>query len=297
MELRVLKYFLAVAREENISRAAETLHITQPTLSRQLMQLEDELSTQLFVRGKNKMSLTNEGMLLRRRAQEMIDLAEKTTHEFLWKEELVTGIIDIGSGETYTMKRIADVMKEFHDTYPQVTYHLYSGNADDVKEKLDRGLIDIGLLAEPVDIEKYEFLRLSQKDVWGILMRKDHPLANKEYIEPYDLIHQDILCSHRDLVLKELEHWFGEVFQQIQIVSTYNLVYNASLMVEAGIGMAICFEKLININEETNLIFKRLSPRLETGTVIVWKKYQVFSPATTHFLDMLKLHFKENNAL
>lgn len=293
MELRVLKYFLAVAREENISRAAETLHITQPTLSRQLMQLEDELATQLFVRGKNKISLTNEGMLLKRRAQEMIDLADKTKQEFLWKEEMIAGSIDIGSGETYTMKKIAEVMKEFHDLYPQVTYHLYSGNADDVKEKLDRGLIDIGLLAKPVDIEKYNFLRLPQKDIWGVLMRKDHPLASKEYIEPYDLIHEEILCSRRDLVLKELEHWFGDAFGQIQIVSTYNLVYNASLMVETGMGMAICFEKLIYMNNDSNLIFKRLSPRLETGTVIVWKKHQIFSPAVTHFLDMLKMYFKE----
>ncbi len=297
MELRVLRYFLAVVYEENISRAAETLHITQPTLSRQLMQLEDELGTQLFVRGKSKISLTNEGMLLKRRAQEIIDLTDKTEQEFLQPSERIAGIIDIGGGETYTMRYMAECMKTFHEMYPQVSYHLFSGNADDVKEKLDNGLIDIGLLTEPVDIEKYDYIRLPQKDIWGVLMRKDHPLANKEFIEPQDLKNESILCSQRDLVVKKLEHWFGDVFHTIQIISTYNLVYNASLLVESGMGLAICFEKLINISETTNITFKRLSPRLESGTVIVWKKHQIFSLATTRFLEMLKNHFHDGKTL
>lgn len=297
MELRVLRYFLAVVYEENISRAAETLHITQPTLSRQLMQLEDELGTQLFVRGKSKISLTNEGMLLKRRAQEIIDLTDKTEQEFLQPSERIAGIIDIGGGETYTMRYMAECMKAFHEMYPQVSYHLFSGNADDVKEKLDNGLIDIGLLTEPVDIEKYDYIRLPQKDIWGVLMRKDHPLANKEFIEPQDLKNESILCSQRDLVVKELEHWFGDVFHTVQIISTYNLVYNASLLVESGMGLAICFEKLINISETTNITFKRLSPRLESGAVIVWKKHQIFSLATTRFLEMLKNHFHDGKTL
>ena len=171
MELRVLKYFLAVAREENITKAAEFLHITQPTLSRQLMQLEEELNAQLFIRGKNRIVLTDEGMLLRRRAEEIVDLANKTEKEFLEQDNLVTGEIFIGGGETNAMHILARIIKEFKEEYPQIKYQFYSGNADDIKERLDKGLIDIGLLTEPVDIEKYEFVRLEQKEVWAAFSR------------------------------------------------------------------------------------------------------------------------------
>ena len=292
MELRVLKYFLAVAREENITKAAEFLHITQPTLSRQLMQLEEELNAQLFIRGKNRIVLTDEGMLLRRRAEEIVDLANKTEKEFLEQDNLVTGEIFIGGGETNAMHILARIIKEFKEEYPQIKYQFYSGNADDIKERLDKGLIDIGLLTEPVDIEKYEFVRLEQKEVWGILAPKDSKLAAKEYATPQDLLKLPLLSTRRTIVQNEIANWFGQDYEQLDIIATYNLIYNAAIMVEEGIGYAICLEKLVNINDETKNRFIPFYPPLLTGTVIVWKKHQIFSPATARFIEKIKHSLK-----
>ena len=292
MELRVLKYFLAVAREANITRAAEILNITQPTLSRQLMQLEDELNAKLFVRGKNKITLTDKGMILRRRAEELVDLAERTEKEFLNDNDIVAGEIFIGSGETNSMHSLAKVMKDFHDLYPQVQYNLYSANADDIKERIDKGLLDIGLLTEPVDISKYEFVRLKEKEVWGILMKKDDVLANKAYITADDLVGKPLISSKRTIVQNEIFNWFGKDYDKLNIISTYNLGLNVAIMVEEGLGYAFSLENLININDETNICFKPILPRIETGTVIVWKKHQIFSSATSKFIEEIKNTFK-----
>ena len=292
MVLRVLRYFLAVAREENITKAAEFLHITQPTLSRQLMQLEEELNAQLFIRGKNRIVLTDEGMLLRRRAEEIVDLANKTEKEFLEQDNLVTGEIFIGGGETNAMHILARIIKEFKEEYPQIKYQFYSGNADDIKERLDKGLIDIGLLTEPVDIEKYEFVRLEQKEVWGILAPKDSKLAAKEYATPQDLLKLPLLSTRRTIVQNEIANWFGQDYEQLDIIATYNLIYNAAIMVEEGIGYAICLEKLVNINDETKIRFIPFYPPLLTRTVIVWKKHQIFSPATARFIEKIKHSLK-----
>lgn len=293
MEIRTLKYFLAVAREENITRAAKFLHITQPTLSRQLMQLEEELDAQLFIRGKNRIVLTDEGMLLRRRAEEIVDLAKKTEKEFLERNDLVTGEIFIGSGETNAMHIIARMIREFKQDYPQIKYNLFSGNADDIKERIDKGLIDIGLLTEPVDIEKYEFIRLPHHEVWGILAPKDSELASKESVTPQDLIDLPLLSTRRMIVQNEIANWFGEDYERLNIIATYNLIYNAAILVEEGIGYAICFEKLINNLGDSNTCFIPFSPSLKTGTVIVWKKHQIFSPATSRFIEKLKMSLKK----
>lgn len=292
MELRVLKYFLAVAREENITKAAEFLHITQPTLSRQLMQLEEELNTTLFIRGKNHIVLTDEGMLLRRRAEEIVDLANKTEKEFMQLDDLVAGEIFIGSGETYAMHDLAKIIKEFKSEYPQVKYQIYSATADDIKERIDKGLIDIGLLTEPVDIEKYEFARLNYREVWGILAPKDSHLAKLNTVKPDDIINLPLLTTRRAIVQNEIANWFGEEYEHLDIVATYNLIYNAAIMVEEGIGYAICLEKLVNITANSNLCFIPFEPRLETGTVVVWKKHQIFSPATAKFIEKIKLSLK-----
>ena len=273
-----------VVREENITRAADALHITQPTLSRQLLQLEEELGVKLFIRGKSKITLTDEGMLLRRRAEEIVDLADKTEKEFGEHNNIIGGEIFIGAAETNAMHVLADSIKKFSKEYPQVKYNLYSGNADDIKERIDKGLIDMGLLTEPVNIEKYDFIRLPQKEIWGVLMRKDSPLAKNEYIRPDDLIAMPIINTKRSIVQNEIENWFGDHYEKLNIIATYNLIYNAAIMVEEGLGYAICFEKLVNINDETNLCFKHFYPKLETGTVIVWKKHQVFSTATAKFI-------------
>ncbi|MHC1681480.1 MAG: LysR substrate-binding domain-containing protein [Clostridiaceae bacterium] len=292
MEIRVLKYFLTVAREENITKAAEVLHITQPTLSRQLMQLEEELKTQLFKRGKSKISLTDEGMLLRRRAEEIVDLADKTEKEFIEHDDFIGGEISIGAGETQAMHILSELIKKFSKEYPQVKYDIYSANADDIKERIDKGLIDIGLLTEPVNIEKYDFIRLPQKETWGVLMRKDSLLARKEFIKPEDLIGIPIIIAKRSIVQNEFKHWFGGEYEKLNVIATYNLIYNAAVMVEEGLGYVITFDKLVNINDEVNVCFKPLYPKLETGSVIVWKKHQVFSKATTKFIEKMMNAFK-----
>ena len=289
MEIRLLKYFLAVAREENITAAAETLHITQPTLSKQLMELEDELGKKLFIRGKRKISLTDDGIILRKRATEIIDLVERTQAEInSLNNTSISGDIYIGAGETDSMRIIAKVSHKLQKKYPDIHYHLFSGNDEDVLEKLDKGLIDFGILIEPSDIKKYGYIKLPTQDVWGLLMKKDTPLAKKKYIHPKDLLNIPILCSRQALINNEFSAWLGDYTDKLNIVATYNLIYNASLFVEEGFGYALTLDKLINLTNDSNLCFKPIVPNLKTNLVMVWKKYQVFSKATQKFLDELQ---------
>ncbi len=285
MELRVLKYFLAVAREENITRAATLLHLTQPTLSRQLMQLEEELGVQLFHRSRYHIVLTDEGMLLRRRAQELVDLAEKTEREFACRETELMGEISIGAGETRSMSFLSRAMVSFRTLYPKVTFRIFSANADDVKERLDMGILDMGLLTEPVDVGKYAFCRMREKDLWGVLVRADSPLAAMEAVTPQDLEDVPLLISGREIVQRELASWFGERWEKLQIAATFNLVLNAANMVRCGVGTALCFDLNTAFDD---LRFLPLSPRMETGTVLVWKKDQILTPAVEAFHQHIK---------
>lgn len=285
MELRVLKYFLAVAREENITRAAALLHLTQPTLSRQLMQLEEELGVQLFHRSRYHIVLTDEGMLLRRRAQELVDLAEKTEREFACRETELMGEISIGAGETRSMSFLSRAMVSFRTLYPKVTFRIFSANADDVKERLDMGILDMGLLTEPVDVGKYAFCRMQEKDLWGVLVRTDSPLAAMEAVTPQDLEDVPLLISGREIVQRELASWFGERWEKLQIAATFNLVLNAANMVRCGVGTALCFDLNTAFDD---LRFLPLSPRMETGTVLVWKKDQILTPAVEAFHQHIK---------
>lgn len=288
MELRVLRYYLAVAREESITGAAKLLHVTQPTLSKQLMDLEEELGKLLFVRGSRKITLTDDGVFLRKRAQEIVDLVDKTSADFQDDGQEIHGEVYIGGGETEAMRLIARTAKQLKIEYPHVRYHLFSGNGDDVMERLDKGLLDFGLLIEPANMEKYDFLRLPAVDVWGLLMRKDSPLASLEAIEPQHLRNLPLLCSRQSLVRNELSGWLGEDFGKLQIVTTYNLIYNASLMVEEGMGYALSLDKLVNTAGESALCFRPLKPRLEANIDLVWKKYQVFSKPAELFLQRLQ---------
>ena len=295
MEIRVLRYFLAVAREGSITAAANTLHLTQPTLSRQLQDLEKELGQKLLVRGKYKISLTPEGMILRKRAEEIVDMVEKTESEFQSIKDIVSGDIYIGCGETDSMKYVANVMKELQDEYPDIKFHIYSGNAEDVTEKLDKGLLDFGVLIQPIDLSKYDNLPLPDKDVWGVIAKKDSPLAQKDKVTLKDLVNVPLIAS-RQMSKKYSSQsgfldWFGKEFEHLNIAATYNLVYNAAIMVNAGIGYAVTLDKLVNTSDTTNLCFIPLSPRLESGLDIVWKKHQVFSPAAKIFLDRLQKKF------
>ena len=277
-------YFLAVAREENITKAA-LLHVTQPTLSRQLMQLEAELGVKLFRRSQYRVILTEDGMLLRRRAQEIVELADKAERELQHHETELTGEIAIGCGKTRSMMFLSQHIREFRELHPQVRFRIHSANADDVKERMEKGLLDMGLLTEPVSIGRYAFLRTPQKDRWGLLVPKEHPLAQKSGVTPEDLCAVPLLISSRETVRNELAGWFGSAYEKLEIAATYNLILNASNMVKNGIGAALCFD-LDNISDA--LTFVPLSPRLETGTVLAWKKDQTFSPAAEQFLRFLK---------
>lgn len=284
MEIRVLKYFLAVAREQNISAAAQSLFLSQPTLSRQLKELEEELGKQLFIRGSRKITLTEEGLLLRKRAEEIVELLDKTEQELSRSDEQVSGEIYIGAGETDGLRLIAKAAKELQEQYPQITYRIISGDAVDITERLDKGLIDFALLLEPVDISKYSYLKFPVKDVWGVLMRRDCPLAQKKSISPKDLRDMPLIVSRQALDGSELTQWLKSGNEQLNIVSTYNLVYNASLMVDEGLGVALCLDKIINASGDSSLCFRPLKPRLEVGMSLVWKKYQVFSKAAEKFI-------------
>ena len=292
MELRVLRYFLAVAREGSITGAANYLHLTQPTLSRQIRELEQELGCTLLLRKSHRVTLTPEGMLLRRRAEEIVAMADKTQEEFSALENSIGGDIYLGGGETQAIRPMAKILKELREDYPAIHYHLFSGNAADVTERLDKGLLDFGVLIQPADLSKYDFLDLPAKDVWGVLLPKTHPLAAKEAIQKEDLLALPLICSRQAIASNqsgnEFADWFGEDFQKLNVVTTFNLVYNAAMLVEAGVGYAITIDKIANTGPDSPLCFRPLFPRLESGLNLVWKKYQVFSPAAQLFLERLK---------
>jgi len=293
MEIRVLQYFLAVAREQSISRAAESLHLTQPTLSRQLMDLEDELGKKLLVRGNRnrKVTLTEEGMFLQKRAQEILDLTNKTVADLCVSAEIISGEVLIGAGETDAMRTVARIIKTMRTDYPHISYQIFSGNAEIVTERLDKGLLDFGVLIGNVDLSKYNCLRLSEADKWGLLMRKDSELAAFSSIKPELLQNVPLLCSKQAVIQNELSGWFGDNFEKLNIIVTYNLINNAALMVEEGVGYALCLDKLINTTGESNLCFRPLAPRLEAHLYLVWKKYQVFSRAAEKFLSMFQKEY------
>lgn len=290
MEFRVLKYFLMVAREENITKAAALLHLTQPTLSRQLMQLEAELGVKLFHRSKHSIILTEDGMLLKRRAQEIVSLSDKTVQELSHKEDMLSGEIAIGCGETKNMLFLSEQIKKFRQKYPLVQFSIHSAIADDIKERIEKGVLDIGLLMEPVDVGKYEFIRIPQKEKWGILVRKDSELAAKESINPTDLTNVPLIMVKRELVKNELASWFGDYYEGLRIAATYNLILNAASMVECGVGVALCFDLGAAFYED--LCFIPLAPTLETGSVLVWKKNQTLGASTSQFMRFLKNAFQ-----
>ncbi len=290
MELRLLEYFLAVAREQNITAAAESLHISQPALSTQLKNMEDELGKQLLIRGvkgSRKVILTEEGMILRKRAEEIISLMRRTEEEITGSNEIIAGNVFIGSGETEVVRLFAQVAKKLQAKYPDIRYNISSGNAEHVLEYLDKGLIDFGLLFTEIDPQKYEAIPVPIRDTWGVLMRRDSPLAEKETICPEDLWDKPLIVSHQKGDDTYLNRWLQREESELHIVATYNLLFNASLLVDEGLGYALCYDKLIN-TQGSNLCFRPCSPRMEARGFIVWKKYQVFSKAAGIFLQYLR---------
>ena len=295
MEIRALKYFLIAVREGNITKAAKYLNLTQPNLSRQINMLERDIGHKLFERNHNNIELTPEGILLKKRAEEIIDMIEKTRAEFNFTDELIAGDIFIGAGETWAMSLLASIMKDIQETYPHIRYNIYSGNFSDITEKLDKGLLDFGVLIDPADLSKYDYLKIPAKDTWGVIMRKDSKLAKKKYITKTDLLDLPLIMSRQAIENKlsdnDFIRWFGDSFNKINIAATYNLLYNALIMVREGMGYALSLDKLIDNMHNENICFIPLKPKLESGLNIVWKKNQEFSRASKIFLDRITNEF------
>ncbi len=289
MELRVLNYFLAIAREENFTRAAEQLHITQPTLSRQIADLEQELGVKLFTRSNHNIVLTEDGMILKRRAQEILSLADKTKRDFLHKDENLEGVISIGSGEFLSTRYLTDCIAEFRKKYPLVRYEFYSGNASNVRDYIERGLLDIGLMLEPIDIRKYEFITMPVKEQWGALVQLNSPLSKKDFITPQDLLGIPLTSTSGEFTESSVDKWFGEYAEQVNIIAKGNLLYNEAMMAQSNIGAVIGIK--LNCNYE-GLRFIPLRPTLEIDTALAWKKEQMFSSATSAFIEFSKKYLK-----
>ena len=285
MELRVLNYFLAIAREENFTRAAEQLHVTQPTLSRQIADLEEELGVKLFRRSNHSIVLTEDGMLLKRRAQEILSLAEKTKRDFLYKEEKLEGTVTIGSGEFLSTRVLTDCIAAFHEKYPQVRYEVFSGNAGTISDNIERGLLDMGLMSEPIDIRKYEFISMPVKEEWGVLVREDSPLAAKECIAPQDLAGLPLISSVNNMVESNIGKWLGPYLSQVDVIAKGNLLYNEALLGQSDIGVVLAIR--LNCRYD-GLRFIPFAPAMESTTALAWKKEQFFSPAAAAFIDFAK---------
>lgn len=288
MDIRVLQYFLAVAREESITKAAESLRMTQPPLSRQLKDLEEELGKQLLIRGSKKVTLTEDGMLLRKRAEELVDLMEKTKAELASSDENINGDVYIGCGETEGISLFAKAAHNLQEKHPLIRYHIYSGDASRVIEKLDKGLIDFGLFVGSIDITKYDYIKLPMKDVWGVLMPNDSPLADKDTVAAQDLWDKPLIVSHQASGNSEVISWLKTDISRLHIVATYDLVYNAAKFVEKGFGYVIALDKIINTTGSSNLCFRPLYPALEAELCIAWKKHQILSRSSAAFLQQLQ---------
>ncbi len=288
MELRVLQYFLAVTREQSISGAAESLHLSQPTLSRQLKDMEEELGKQLFIRSNRRITLTEEGMILRKRAEEIMELVKKTEDEITLSDDSIAGNITVGAGETDGIRFLARAAQAVQKDYPLVHFHIVSGDKASVTEDLDRGLIDFGLLFGDIDTLKYEHLNVPFQDSFGVLMRRDSPLAEKKTIPPEDLWDKPLIVSRQTIHDSSLHTILACDQEKLNIVASYNLLFNGSLMVDEGMGYAICFDKIINVTGSSNLCFRPLSTKAEVGMHIVWKKYQMFTKAAEKYLLQLQ---------
>lgn len=292
MDIRALRAFLAVVREENISRAAETLHITQPSLSRQISQLEEDIGTTLFIRGR-RLSLTDAGVLLRRRAEELVELMDKVEREMEAQSE-VGGIISIGSGGLSASHVLPQVMQSFRKQNPKVGFAFYTNSADHVKERLDRGLLDFGLLLEPIDITKYDFIRMQEKERWGLLLHAENSLATQASITADDLQGIPLITTDRSALQKEIANWLGDSYDKLDIFATYNIITNVAMLVSNGVASALTIEGAVNLFEGNHLVFRPLFPELAMTSVLAWKKFQPFFSTAgkflEHFKSMQKMH-------
>ena len=295
MEIRALKYFLTAVREGNITKAAKYLNLTQPNLSRQINMLERDIGHKLFERKHNNIELTPEGILLKKRAEEILNMIDKTRAEFNFTDELIAGDIFIGAGETWAISLLASIMRDMQKDYPNIRYNIYSGNSEDITEKLDKGLLDFGVLIDPADLSKYDYLKMPAKDTWGLIMRRDSKLAQKKYIVKKDLYNIPLIVSRQtiqnDMQNNDFLKWLGGSLSGLEIAATYNLIYNALIMVREGMGYAFALDRLIDNMPSNDICFLPLKPKLESGLNVVWKKNQEFSRASKIFLERMNKDF------
>ncbi len=299
MEIRVLRYFLAVAREESITKAAEILHITQPTLSRQLSQLEDQMGVKLFIRGTRKIVLTNEGLLLRRRAEEILELVDKTERELTAQEEQVEGTVAIGCGDLRAVQQLPDLIRTFHEKYPLVTFDLYTATADHIKDRMDRGLTDIGILLEPVDLGKYDFIRMEGHEICVVSMHPDAPLAAKEYITPEDLVGVPLILPRRQSVQGQIANWFGDYYDKLNVLFTSNLPAGSAVMTNQRLAYSLNTCGSIDYWDQTKITYRPLKPELISACVLAWKRQQPFGLAAEKFIEHVKksLHKEQGGSV
>lgn len=291
MDLKSLRYFLAIADEGSISAAAESLNLSQPNISRQMTLLEKELGAKLFERGSRRIVLTEEGMLLRRRAVEILQLADTAVTEIGSAGKDVIGTVRIGCGETDAMRVVARAIRRFSETYPMVRFELHSGNAEDVSDLLERGLVDFGVLIEPTDKTRYDYLSFPTDIRWGALVRRDDPLARLYGVSPSDISGRRVIVSRQNMAANGISGWMGPDFPEPDVVATYNLLFNASLLVSEGVGIALCLEGIVNTSGDSDLLFVPFEPELRVGMSLVWKKNSVQGRAQRLFLDGLREFF------
>ncbi len=290
MEIRTLRYFLAVAREENMTRAAELLHVTQPTLSKALKALEDELGKKLFTRRSFSIALTDEGMLLRDRAEDLVTMADKIEKEFLSLDDITGGELFLGLAESYHIRYLAREIHCLKERYPGLQYHITSGDTEQVTEKLDKGLLDFAVVCETPDTRKYSCVQFPETDVWGLILPADDPLAKKETIRFDDLLGLPLFCSEQSWK-NDIPRWCGERSAELRLEGSFRLAYNASMFVKERLGYLLTFEHLIDTSPGSGLAFRPLSPRLETKLFLIWNKYQTFTPIADIFLQQIRSFF------
>lgn len=295
MEIRTLRYFLAVSREENMTRAAEMLHVTQPTLSKALKSLEEELGRKLFTRHSFSIRLTDEGVLLRERAEDLVSMADKIEKEFVSLDDITGGELFLGLAESYLIRYIADAIRALKERYPRLQYHITSGDTEQVADKLRKGILDFVVLAEEPDAGKYDFLPFPEADIWGLVFPADDPLAKKAVIELDDLIGRPLFCSEQAWN-HEIASWAGDTFTQLHLEGSFRLSYNGSIFARSGLGYLLTFDKLIDVSQGSGLVFVPLAPRLETKLYLVWKKYQTFTPIADRFLMQMRTEFQKQGS-
>ncbi len=290
MEIRHLRYFLAVAREENMTKAAELLHLSQPTLSKTLKALEEELGKKLFTRHSFSIELTDEGMLLRDRAADLVAMADKIEQEFISLDDITGGDLYLGLAESYQIRYLARELGRLKSVYPGINYHLTSGDTEQVTEKLDKGLLDFAVICEPPDELKYDYIVFPEVDIWGAVMPSGHALASKSAVTVQDLIGQPLFASEQSWNF-EIKEWAGDKFPELNLEGSSRLSYNGSMFALEGLGVLLTFRNLVNCSEGSGLTFRPLDPQLETHLYLIWNKYQTFTPLAQKFLDQIQSSF------